>query len=750
LTIGTDTTEVLAFPVSFSAVSAATSYVLEWSKAQDFSGAKADTLTVRVDTIAVADTGQYYVRVRAVNADVTTNGRASSPQTVFVTQGVATVTVTPATANVAAGATQQFSAAAKDGNGTAVANVTFYWASSDPSIATVTQTGLATGVAGAGGAVTITAVGKGQPGSATLTVGAQAATKLAFSVQPVSAVAGAAVSPAIQVEVRDANGNRVATARDPVTIAFGTNAGSGTLYGTQVVNAINGIASFSGLWVDKAAAGYTLAASSGSLTGATSTTFDVAPAAPAKLGFSVQPTNVLGNVSINPSVQVNITDLYDNQTTASSQVDVSLGANPWATPFSTGGKLAGTLTLAATNGVAVFTDLSVDKPGPGYRLQASSGALSTARSDTFRVSLLAQQSSVGSYHVCVVMSTGTYCWGRNSEGQLGSGGFSTADSVAALVRGGLTFVQAAAGYVHSCGITAAGAAYCWGYNAYGQVGDGTSGTNRNQPVAVTGGHVFASIAAGFYHTCGITTASGTAAEDRQVYCWGNNGNGQLGDGTTTNNATPVRVANPLQTTTRATVLSLGSGHSCARALDNQIYCWGYNGDGELGNNTAVSSAVPVGVALARTWTTVAAGASHSCGLDVNNDAYCWGYNGYGQLGDGTTTGRLLPTLVTGGLKLSSIGAGSYHTCAVLGVNGNGYCWGRNFEGQLGDNQGSGNQSTAPVQVNGTLSFTRITGGYYNTCGRSGTGVYCWGQNNYGQLGNGTRGANVLIPAQIVQ
>ena len=621
LTIGTDTTEVLEFPVSFSAVSAATSYVLQWSKSQDFSGAKADTLTVTADTIAVADTGTYYVRVRAVNAEVN-NGRASSPQSVFVSQGVATVTVTPATANVAAGATQQFAAAAKDANGTAVPNVTFYWASSDPTIATVTQTGLATGVSGAGGPVTITAIGKGQPGSATLTVGAQTATKLTFSVQPANVVAGASVSPAVQVEIRDANDNLVKTARDPVTIAFGTNAGSGTLYGTQVVNAINGIASFSGLWVDKAAAGYTLAASSGSLSGATSSAFNVTPGAPSKLGFAAQPTNARGNAAIAPAVQVTINDFYNNQTTASSQVTVILPStppgNPWATPFSTGGKLSGTVTAAASNGVATFSDLSIDKPGPTYQLVATSGALTQASSNPFTITLVAQQVSSLLYTTCAAMSTGTYCWGYNNYGGLGTG-TTQLDTVPALVVGGRTFTQVAAGAYHSCGITSAGAAYCWGRNSENQLGDGTT-TQRLQAVAVGGSHVFASIAAGYYHTCGITTASGTAAEDRQVYCWGYNVYGQLGDGTTTNNGTPVRVLNPLQTTAHATILALGAYHSCARADNSNIYCFGNGGDGELGNAANVNSSTPVALGgISHTWTTVTAGLAHTCGVDVNSD-----------------------------------------------------------------------------------------------------------------------------------
>lgn len=771
LTIGTDTTEVLEFPVSFSAVSAATSYVLEWSKAQDFSGAKADTLTVTADTIAVADTGRYYVRVRAVNAVVTNTGRASSPQTVFVTQGVATVTVTPATANVAAGATQQFAAAAKDANGTAVANVTFYWASSDPTIATVTQTGLATGVAGAGGAVTITAIGKGQPGSAALTVGAQTPTKLVFSVQPSGTVAGAAVSPGVQVEVRDANDNIVKTARDPVTVAFGNNAGGGALYGTKVINAINGIASFSGLWVDKAAAGYTLAASSGSLTGATSTAFDVTAAAPAKLRFSAQPSNVQGKVAISPAVTVTINDLYDNQTTANDQVTISLAADPWETPFSKGATLGGTLQLAASNGAATFTDVSVDKPGPGYELAANASGLTAAISDTFGVHLTSRQVALGLYYTCARTAGGTapdtarvFCWGQNSYGQLGdSTGTIAADSSPRAVRqpasgGPIVLVFVTDGYYHSCGLTETGAAYCWGRGYEGQLGNGSS-TNSTLPVAVSGGHVFKSITAGYLHTCAVTKSSATAAEDRQVYCWGYDGQGQLGDGGVipgANQPTPIRVVQPLQTTAHADSVKAGGYHTCAWVQGGNGYCWGNDYEGELGDAAvlpAANKSTPTAIAGGYSWISMGGGSSHTCGVVLGGAGYCWGYNYYGQLGNNAAipgaANTSTPASVYGGLVFSSIAAGQIHSCGLTTTAGAVYCWGYNNDGELGDDNAP-NWSSARVQVAGGLSFTSVAAGGYHSCGMVGNKVYCWGRNNYGQIGDGARTSYRGAPVLIVQ
>ncbi|HEU4993426.1 MAG TPA: Ig-like domain-containing protein, partial [Gemmatimonadaceae bacterium] len=349
-----DTTDVLHFSVSFGAVQNATSYIVQWSKSPSMANAQTQTVTNTTANITVADEGNYYIAVKAVNATVPNGGKSSTIQVVYAFQGVATVTVTPATPSIGFGGTQQLAADAKDADNATVPNVSWFWSSDNPSVATVTQGGLVTGVSG--GTATITAVGKGMPGSTTVTVGAQLATKLAFSIQPSSSVAGDPLSPAVQVEIQDANGNRVSSARDPVTIAFGANPGSGTLTGTKVVNAINGIASFTGLWVNKAAAGYTLTANSGALSGATSSTFTVSPAAPAKLSFSAQPANKEANTSL-AAVTVTIADLFDNTTTATNNVTVSLGQNFYKNFAAAGGTLSGTQTVAAVNGVATFSTL---------------------------------------------------------------------------------------------------------------------------------------------------------------------------------------------------------------------------------------------------------------------------------------------------------------------------------------------------------------------------------------------------------
>ena len=255
------------------------------------------------------------------------------------------------------------------------------------------------------------------------------------------------------------------------------------------------------------------------------------PAAPTKLVFTVSPTNAAGAQPIAPAVQVAVQDASGKTvTSASATVTVALGANPGA------GTLSGTLTVAAIHGIATFSNLRIDRPGSGYTLAASAGGLSGATSVPFAVTLTFTAVSADGLYTCGLAAAGAAsCWGTNGSGLLGDG--TTTDRLTpGLVAGGVSFAAVSAGTQHTCGVTAAGAAYCWGANGSGQLGDGTNTTNRLTPVLVQApaGVSFAAVTAGAVHTCGVT-AAGTA------YCWGRNVEGQLGDGTTTDRLTPVRV-----------------------------------------------------------------------------------------------------------------------------------------------------------------------------------------------------------------
>ena len=307
---------------------------------------------------------------------------------------------------------------------------------------------------------------------------------------------------------------------------------------------------------------------------------------------------------------------------------------------------------------------------------------------------------------------------------------------------------------HTCAPTSAGAVYCWGANYNGQLGNGST-TNSAIPVAVSGGLSFTAVAADGGHTCGLTSAGA-------AYCWGDDYYGQLGDGsfTTTPRLTPVAVSGSLSFSAVAAGGSLFVGnstygavqesHTCGLTGTGTAYCWGDNDHGELGTGSTTPSPTPLAVSGGLRFSAIVAGPIHSCGLTAGGAAYCWGANGYGQLGDGsTTTPRLIPVAVSGGLTFSALAAGGVfcsgpnpcppgytsHTCG-LASDGAAYCWGNNFYGELGD--GSTTDRSTPVPVSGGLRFQGLAAGYEHTCGLTNSGAaYCWGRNVYGQLGNGS-------------
>ncbi|MEW5916192.1 MAG: protein kinase [Gemmatimonadota bacterium] len=331
----------------------------------------------------------------------------------------------------------------------------------------------------------------------------------------------------------------------------------------------------------------------------------------------------------------------------------------------------------------------------------------------------------GGKHSCSLSAAGrARCWGNNESGQLGDGSLDFAVTPVA-VAGDFAFAQISGGEAFTCGVTHAGEARCWGNNDAGQLGDGTTSV-RTAPVLVSGGHNFSLVRSGRTHACGLTTRG-------EVYCWGSNASGQLGDGARTNRTAPVKAVLP----SPAAQIAAGGAHTCALLIDGTALCWGSNASGQLGDSTKTSRGVPDRVASSQRFVSITAGRNHTCAVTTGNDAYCWGSNSAGQAGVGTPSDAVLaPQRVETTAQLRSVAAGLAHTCALTTGN-TAYCWGANNYGQLGD--GTKNRHARPVAVQGAGALSALFPGASHTCGRSRSGeVFCWGYNIDGQLGSGGR------------
>jgi alpha-tubulin suppressor-like RCC1 family protein len=307
-----------------------------------------------------------------------------------------------------------------------------------------------------------------------------------------------------------------------------------------------------------------------------------------------------------------------------------------------------------------------------------------------------------------------------------------------------------AGGSYTCGLLTSGLAYCWGWNAFGNLGDGST-TSRALPVAVGGGLTFDSLSVGGGTACALDPTG-------RAYCWGGGAYGELGNGASSNRGLPQVVSGGLtykQIAAGGMASTLNynyssAGHVCAIAGSGTAWCWGANSSGQLGDGTTASRNSPSAVSGGLLFTAIAAGGSHTCGLTAAGVAYCWGANGSGQLGDGTTTSRNVPTSVlAGGVAFRSLQAGRNYTCG-LSTQGYLYCWGGNDFGQFGD--GTRNANTVPALAGGGSAWSglgvsaaedlytasgldELSG---HTCATDASGsAFCWGGNHFDQVGTAT-------------
>ncbi|MBE0447207.1 MAG: S-layer homology domain-containing protein [Actinobacteria bacterium] len=286
-----------------------------------------------------------------------------------------------------------------------------------------------------------------------------------------------------------------------------------------------------------------------------------------------------------------------------------------------------------------------------------------------------------------------------------------------------TTPMASAGYLHSLALKPDGTVWAWGDNGQGQLGDGTT-TDKHTPVPVSGPSGITAITAGDDHSLALKS-------DGTVWAWGRNSRGQLGDGTTTRSLTPV----PVSGLSEVIAVAAGADHSLALKPDGTVWAWGSNYFGELGNETMTRSLTPVPVSGLSEVIAVAAGDFYSLALKSDGTIWAWGYNASGQLGDGTTTYRSTPAQISELSGITAIAAGSGHSLA-LKSDGTVWAWGRNSRGQLGD--GTTTRSFTPVPVSGLSEVIAVAAGIDHSLALKSDGtVWAWGYNASGQLGDGT-------------
>jgi alpha-tubulin suppressor-like RCC1 family protein len=361
----------------------------------------------------------------------------------------------------------------------------------------------------------------------------------------------------------------------------------------------------------------------------------------------------------------------------------------------------------------------------------------------------------GVFFTCGLMADQTVrCWGRNVDGANGDNS-TTNNSIPTPVRTNTLAILSSVtslsvGAYHACAVVG-GNVYCWGQNLYGQLGH-NSNVSKSTAYLVTGITNATSVGAGGYHSCALL-------DDRTVKCWGHNAQGQLGDNTVTERWTPVSVSG----LTNVTALTVGSRYNCALLTDSTVRCWGHNATGQLGDNSTTNRTTSVAVSGLTNVAKIAASVDHynwhdnwgsTCALKTDGTVWCWGHNGQGQLGDNTWTDRLLPvqvqrddnndgTCTEGALtNATDITIGARVGCAILSDTSL-RCWGYNGSYKLGEGGTTNKKCAVPVLGIGgagtltNVSHVHVGGEFYEGPAvvlSSGDGVQ-WGYNNFGQLGD---------------
>jgi YD repeat-containing protein len=332
------------------------------------------------------------------------------------------------------------------------------------------------------------------------------------------------------------------------------------------------------------------------------------------------------------------------------------------------------------------------------------------------------------------------CWGEDDNGRLGDNdGENLNESYPVAISGVADYLQISAGYASTCGKHADGKVTCWGYNNQGQVGEGTT-TDRLVSTELAGiapPVKYVEADTGWSTSCAVTDTG-------EVYCWGENNNGELGQGNTTEYWAPVRVPG----IGNASDVQVAENTACALLVDGTVRCWGRNDLGQCGDGSNTQRLSPVPVSGLSGVVEIAGGTEYFCAIKSDKTAWCWGYNPYGNLGDNTVTSRNSPVQVHGidnvGMLSGAVAIGGghyYHACAVLD-NGTAVCWGLDDGGQLGDDNVLSTRYYPRLVQGGHTDFAggrrKIDGGRYQSCALKTDGsAWCWGYDAQSKCGDGT-------------
>jgi len=379
--------------------------------------------------------------------------------------------------------------------------------------------------------------------------------------------------------------------------------------------------------------------------------------------------------------------------------------------------------------------------------------------------------SLGSNYSSAITSEGRiFTWGYNRRGQLGDGSYNLdPNSIPTEITSnfslniGETITETSLGFYHSSAITSEGRIFTWGDNYHGKLGDGTA-TDRYAPTEITSnfsyntGETITEVSLGSSHSSAITSKG-------RIFTWGYNFYGQLGDGTNINKDIPTEITSKFNLNTGETItsVSLGSNYSSAITSEGRIFTWGYGVYGQIGDGTTANRYTPIeitsnfGLDVGETITSASLGSNHSSAISSEGRIFIWGSNAFGQIGDGTTTDRYIPIEITGNFSLNvgetitGVSLGSNHSSAITS-EGKIFIWGFNSDGQLGDGTTTNRDTPTEITSNFTLytgeTITTVSLGYAHSSAITSEGrIFTWGANANGELGDGTI-ANRYTPTEI--